>query len=517
MKTEGISQVVAWAGVVVVVLGGCGGSATQPPQVNQAAIDTYLSDKPAAMHGMFERVVAEGERNRVLNLVRAALTAMEFGHSELAAQTFDEALVTIETIYGGDANAAAARSTFTAEDRKTFRGEPYERAMAFYYRGILYLMEGDYENARASFKSGILQDTLAEQEQYRQDFALLEFLEGWSSQCNGNGDLASEAYEMAKTHNSEAALPAPGDNVLVLADFGHAPVKVATGEHNHLLTIAKNDAEFTPVRTFQLNAEAQSLVNEESILWQAQTRGGREFDAILEGKAQFKEGAETVAEVSGAVAQAGVTAATTGLLTGNDDMAQVGGTMAIAGGVAALIASTTAQATRPQADTRQWNNLPERVLYGTYRVDGVVDIAGIPGRWHMGGDDRCSVAWARAPATDMAAIGATVAGKVFVGEADYGPHGIHPYKVSFYPAGEALVEWGEGSSLFCMSCGSLQAVWVDGGGSITLKYAQWPNIDTTGSLTLRDGILAGGLVNNNGYSGETTHATISLREQANDS
>ena len=133
----------------ILALGGCMETLIAPevdPKVTQA----YLADKPAETRKFYSKVVTQGERNRVLNLLRAGLASMELGHNDLAARSFDEALVTIETIYAGDEKAEQARSTFTAEDRKIFRGEPYERAMAFYYRGILYLMEGDYENARAS-------------------------------------------------------------------------------------------------------------------------------------------------------------------------------------------------------------------------------------------------------------------------------------------------------------------------------------------------------------------------------
>lgn len=49
------------------------------------------------------------------------------------------ALLTIEPVYAGDEKAEQARSTFTAEDHKTLRGEPHERTMAFYHRGTHYL------------------------------------------------------------------------------------------------------------------------------------------------------------------------------------------------------------------------------------------------------------------------------------------------------------------------------------------------------------------------------------------
>ena len=55
-----------------------------------------------------------------------------------------EALDRIEAVYADNAKAEAARSKFTKENAKDFKGEPYERAMAYYYRGLAYLAEGDY-------------------------------------------------------------------------------------------------------------------------------------------------------------------------------------------------------------------------------------------------------------------------------------------------------------------------------------------------------------------------------------
>ena len=405
-----IRSIVALTCVSALLLGGC---AATVPGVDKEAVQAYLSDKPPETHNLYTRVLVEGEHNRVLNLLRSGLAAMELGHDELAARTFDEALLTIETIYGDDARAAAARGIFSAEDRKTFRGEPYERAMAFYYRGILYLMEGDYENARASFRTGVLQDTLAEQDEYRQDFALLEFLEGWSSQCNGNAGLAAEAYAAAKAHKPRVVLPEAGHKLLVLADLGHAPVKYADGEHGELLRIKRNSQHGPKSARVSLSDGAEALGNSESILWQAQSRGGREFDAILEGKARFKEDMQEAAEVAGDVAQAGAAVGMAGLMSGNEDMAQLGGGVAAVSGIMSLFASAAAEATKPQADTRQWDNLPERVAYGTFRVDGAfadevrIEFDGEPGAGvpRYGGDASCRVAWARShPANAPSAI-----------------------------------------------------------------------------------------------------------------
>ncbi len=390
------------ATAAILALGGCMETTSQ---VDPKAVQAYLADKPAETHKLYSKVVTEGEGNRVLNLMRAGLASMELGHNELAAKSFDDALLTIETVYADDERAKEARSTFTPEDRKVFRGEPYERAMAFYYRGVLYLSEGDYENARASFKSGILQDSMAEQEEFREDFALLDFLTGWASQCNGDASLAAEDYARAKQYNPEAMIPGAGHNLLVLADLGYAPVKYGDGDYKELLKVKKNARSYSPNRSFGLDGSAQSLANEESVLRQATTRGGREIDFVLEGKAHFKEGAEETAQAGAAVAQAGMAVGMAGLASGNEDMARMGGGMAAVGGLVSIFASAAAEAAKPEADTRQWDNLPESVYYGTYQTvagEGGPSVEGLPGgRVHLGGDERCQVAWTRHPTTSL--------------------------------------------------------------------------------------------------------------------
>lgn len=385
--------VIASACVAIAALGGC---ASTDPEVNPEVVQQYLKDKPQKLHDVFAPVMTQGKRNRVLNQLRAGLASMRSGHNELAAQVFDQALLTIDTVYGEDENAAAARSNFSAEDRKTFRGEPYERAMAFYYRGILYLMEDDYENARASFRSGVLQDALAEQTTYSDDFALLNFLEGWSSQCNGNESLASNAYAKAMGNNSKISLPEPGHNLLVLADLGYAPVKYTEGEHDELLKIRANSKKGVQQAQIVLAGRTEILGNTENILWQAQSRGGRKFDTILEGKAQFKEGAEDAAEVGEIVSDAGFGLATAGAIVGDQDLFGAGAATGVLGTIFEIASTEVAEATKPEADTRQWDTLPERVDYGTFRHDGPSNslqvMASRLSAKH-GGVGACKIAW----------------------------------------------------------------------------------------------------------------------------
>ena len=134
----------------------------------------------------------------------------------------------------------------------------------------------------------------------------------------------------------------------------------------------------------------------------AVTRGGREFDSILEGQANFKEGMEGAAQAGLAASVAVTSLANTQMAAGDFDAAQVSSGVGAALGLFSLIADVAASQTKPAADTRQWDNLPEKVAYGTYRLSGAasrpeVSFA-VPANarpTHFGGDESCSVAWAR--------------------------------------------------------------------------------------------------------------------------
>ena len=66
-------------------------------------------------------------RDKVLWQYRTAQAAMHRGQYDMAARYLDEALDRIEGVIGSDPQSRKARSYFTAEAKKTFIGEPYER------------------------------------------------------------------------------------------------------------------------------------------------------------------------------------------------------------------------------------------------------------------------------------------------------------------------------------------------------------------------------------------------------
>ncbi|MFP3441488.1 hypothetical protein R0K18_27540, partial [Pantoea sp. SIMBA_133] len=91
--------------------------------------------------------------------------AYRAGYRQEAKNTLTQARLEIENVYADSDAARKARSIWYEEAEKDFKGEPYERAMVYLYLGLIYLEEGDYGNARASFLAGLLQDAFAEEEQ----------------------------------------------------------------------------------------------------------------------------------------------------------------------------------------------------------------------------------------------------------------------------------------------------------------------------------------------------------------
>ena len=350
---------IAGAAASALLLGACG-TVDDTVYVPPDKMSEWLADKPPQTHHLYQSVLTGGKRNRVLNQMRAGLAAFEAGADDIAAASFDDALNYIEAVYADNQAAEKARSTFVPERSKDFKGEAYERAMAFYYRGLLFLAEGDYGNARAVFQGGQLQDAFAEDQRYQSDFAILDVLSGWASQCEGNPVLAREFYERAIAARPGIYIPRPSDRMLAIADIGLPPLKIGGGEYGEYLTYLPPEYVPEEKAIFVVDGIGHDATFGEDIFWQASTRGGRQVDQILAGKAQFKDVATGVGAASLMVADVALDVAFYSYDIDDSDAA-----LGVAAGAAVIgIASLLmADAARPEADTRYWDNLPAHIDY----------------------------------------------------------------------------------------------------------------------------------------------------------
>lgn len=304
----------------------------------------------------------QAARDRVLIQYREAATAMRQAQFPQAKAILDDALLSLGGISAGDKTAKEARSYFREESRKSFRGEPYERVMAYYYRGILYWMDGEPDNARACFRSAAIQDADPEQHTYESDYVLLDYLDGLAStKLRGDG---TDAFNRAQKVARLARPPAydPSANVLVFIEMGHGPEKYAAGEYREQLHFSPGSSVSTAAAiTVDGGAITGFAPAYDDLSFQATTRGGRQMDYILENKAVFKRTTDVVGDVGiigGAATMLG------GAANGNSTATEVGAGLLALGLVSKIVSS----ATTPEADTRTWDNLPNLLGFAALRA-----------------------------------------------------------------------------------------------------------------------------------------------------
>jgi len=348
--------------------GGAGGNpAIRDHPVDEERLLAFTRGRPADFHSYYATVLKQGERNAVLNFLRLGLELLKHGEFAHAGDALDQAIRRIETIYADNDQARKARSKFTAEYVKDFKGDPYERAMAYFYRGLVFLEYDDYENARAAMLGGLEQDAMAEDADYAKDFSLFYYLAGWASQCNGDTDLARDLYEQAYLLNDQLSPPSADANLLYLAFVNSGPVKMRTGEHKEKLYYVRSWApgrtEATRDRSIALAANDRPvpLVPAENIYFQAATRGGRAVDVINAGKAEFKDSTEALGQALTTSGIATMASARRSNNTFDRGTANVGAGLALLG----LVSTIASKRTKPAADIRYWDNLPEFIHVGT--------------------------------------------------------------------------------------------------------------------------------------------------------
>ena len=350
--------------LVAAGLPGC--AARGRPGLPPAMVGVAVPPQLASYIMLMER---DGERNWVLHLNELAVAAMRMGERDLAKRALDESILNIEAVFGSTPGAGRARTLFFNEDIKLFKGESHERCMAFLYRGILYMQDGDWQNARASFRSGALQDAFAEEQQDQADWAIFDYLIAVCETRLGNPLAAQEAFARAAANNAAfpakyaaatgialqpgslwiPALPAVENNILVIAGVGGAPIKARRGKYGEGLGYNRGSGEAPPPYASLCGQQSVWMPMMDSVFFQATTRGGRPFDSVQKKKVIFKDataGVGAVAVYTGAAVLAG---------SGNSDTAAAGGAIILAG----LLFLLFSQLTATKADVRQWQSIPD--------------------------------------------------------------------------------------------------------------------------------------------------------------
>lgn len=134
-----------------------------------------------------DREGASRALQKQVHVVDLALNSVRLGSSAIAAGDYDAATKAFR-----DATRIMNRFHMNTELQKfwgriidetqlVYKGEPYERAMAHYYLGILYYMRGDYGNAGACLRNSLFKLKIYDEQNdlEKEDSAESEFALGW--------------------------------------------------------------------------------------------------------------------------------------------------------------------------------------------------------------------------------------------------------------------------------------------------------------------------------------------------
>lgn len=373
LRARGFARPAALLPALLLILSGC---ATAP--VSRPVIRTG----DPVIDGNAELAAAPAQ-DRVLWDYRIAASALRAGNFTEAKVKLDDAIARIGGIIANDEAAKKARGYFSPERGKAFVGEPYERVMAYYYRGLLYWRDGEPDNARACFRSAQLIDSVAEAENYQSDYVLLDYLDGLASAklSSDGADAMARAEKLAKQ-----SLPAyePEANTLFFLEWGNGPRKYAGGEYGEQLRFRTDPSR---VRSATLSTMEKTIhfTPWDNLSYQAVTRGGRVMDHVLNNKAVFKQGASTL----GDVALVGAAVAADNIYRDREpppppprrrgekqapreevkpEKNYDAENAAVALGVIGIFSKIASAATTPQADTRMWDNLPQYLSFSAMRM-----------------------------------------------------------------------------------------------------------------------------------------------------
>ena len=270
---------VAWV-VCLAALAGCAGG----PHKGIVAFRAASYEESAVE---FESDATKADKNGVRSNLRLGSASLAAGEWDIAQRAFANAAEVIEafaTNTGGQKVAAVVGR----ESARVFKGEPYERAMAWYYYGLTFYRQGDYDNARAAFANALfdLEAYTADAkgkpvkdkktgkpvaERVENTFILGYFFLARSYLRSGDTQRAQETF-------AKVAKVAPGlvpsklfdyetnarCNLIVIVEDGYGPVKYSTGPDRALIDfrpglvptgpplLVVGDTTFTPVNTVDL-------------------------------------------------------------------------------------------------------------------------------------------------------------------------------------------------------------------------------------------------------------------------
>lgn len=311
---------------------------------------TVLKARNAFYANRYDLAVPLYRKESRLQNKNQVLTEMEFGSAALTGgNSYDaeKALLSASKGMSSDAGkASGVLSLVSDESLKLFKGEPFEKAMAFFYLGVIYYNRGDYENARAAFNSALLMDKQSQQG-FQDDLRLVFFMLGKSYLKLNEPENARIAFQKANARHTKEKLPANSYfdlelakkvNFTVIVELGLAPLKIRTGPGASLDDFQRRSYPEKQAQIYLNGVFLGNTANALDLFYEAEHRGSSGKDVVQGAKGVAREAAVATAVLS--------------------DKKEV-----------QLGALLFALANQSQADIRQWDLLPGELQVYSGKVE----------------------------------------------------------------------------------------------------------------------------------------------------
>jgi tetratricopeptide (TPR) repeat protein len=349
------------AGVLLALMVLIGGCATNKVQEKaDKAVSDYFAGNYLRAQDRLREAASKPDENFVLNNVRLGSAALVDYDLDQAEDAFLRAYEVINSVGVNDGGRSLG-AAIVDEKLKIWKGEPYERAMANFYLGLVYYMRHDYGNARGAFENALfkLRD-YADKDDVRDDYREQEsnfviglMMLGKAYQRLGRDDLAEANFARVRELRPELApLVDPErnatSNLLLVVEYGYGPRKVTNGDGSIVgFTPTPADAGLIPPPQVVLDGRPIDVSGLSlppiDLLAMAQDRRWQDIDTIR----AIKSGLGTGLIAGGAL--------TTIYGANRRDSGTAIAGLAMMGAGALLKASS-------HADVRQWEMLPRTVF-----------------------------------------------------------------------------------------------------------------------------------------------------------
>jgi tetratricopeptide (TPR) repeat protein len=211
-------------------------------QQAQHAVEYYFAGDYEQSMNLLRLLAQQTNEDFVLNNCRLGSAALTSYHLDEAEAAFLRAYEVINSVGVNDGGRSLG-AVLVDEKIKIWKGEPFERAMANFYLGLIYYIHQDYGNARAAFENALFKlrdysDESAKKDQYREqesNFVVATIMLGKCWQHLGRDDLAHANFDHARELRPELADLGSFDrnaqaNLLLVVDYGYGPKKVTNDD-----------------------------------------------------------------------------------------------------------------------------------------------------------------------------------------------------------------------------------------------------------------------------------------------